>query len=186
MKVQSCQGSPRSSNPHTKIISPDSYISAVFFLWSISCVYSAQEEASGLNQKSVHMPLCQIEVNCMRTPHALSQCNKAVKKGKESYDSRAGTEKSWTRVVSSCPGVQHSCTLSFSSLAWKLNLPPISLSILAQVERKRLFISCWNIYSPRGFDSKPGKHFHIFQSTIKMKGLENTFWCGQYGLLGST
>lgn len=47
-------------------------------------MYSAQKEASGLNQKSAHMPLCQIEVNCMRTPHALSQCNKAVKKkGKE-------------------------------------------------------------------------------------------------------
>lgn len=41
------------------------------------------------------MLLWQIEVNCMRTLHALPQCNKAVKKkGKKSYDSRFGREKS--------------------------------------------------------------------------------------------
>lgn len=121
----------------------------------------------------------------MHYPSVIKQSNRRGRKVMiPGLEKRKAPRHNRTRVVRSCPAVQHSCTLSFSSLAWKLNSPSISLSIWARVERNSLFISCWNIYSQKESDSKQGKHFHIFQNTVRWKSLENTFWCGQEGLFG--
>lgn len=121
----------------------------------------------------------------MHYPSVIKQSNRRGRKVMiPGLEKRKAPRHNRTRVVRSCPAVQHSCTLSFSSLAWKLNSPSISLSIWARVERNSLFISCWNIYSQKESDSKQGKHFHIFQNTVRWKSLESTFWCGQEGLFG--